>query len=667
MKKFKKASALILSGALIAGTFSAMITANAAKSETIGSGTALASYENDFNADDLSSALGDDFSFGYDNTNYVATGISIIDKTAASDYLSYDNGTIMRQNKSDEADYGNDGCRPYWQQLYMTYKNQTFGDFEFNVKLQTSAQTFNAINFSPYINSPIYNNGFTFAFKNNVSYNMFLGTAEEARTDLRDWRVNEESTAEHYTTPTNRENDTLDIKITFKSGTAAVYIDGEKVLEKSGLPTVGYYVSFALGSKSYWGSTVIDDFSIKEIENQATSERSETRGSYFNGFGSKTLAAALGDDFYLRYDNENWASAQASTELSVSDAVKYIEIKDGSLRRKNIGETGETDIWDGLRPYWQQVYLYYKNQSFENFEFSADMNFSPHTFNEIRFSPSTDGTIYSSGFTFAVKNDGGNYRMILGDGIEISENLKYENGNNWIISESVAQYVYSAAGNAKINVKIKFDNGKAAVYLDGSETPVLERDGLPCIEYYPSIALGAATGWGDTLIDNLSVAEYDNIVSTEADATGSKLVLRSVRDVKEVGFKATSADGEIKVSTDYVSANARGKLPFKVAQDGVYYADIDLDGDVGATDISSLKITLLSGGDNTAADINGDTLINILDLIKLKKLLTGTDTVEPTTGRYTYYFNTPDGAETVTPYYILNDGTEILGEAVVIG
>lgn len=125
--------------------------------------------------------------------------------------------------------------------------------------------------------------------------------------------------------------------------------------------------------------------------------------------------------------------------------------------------------------------------------------------------------------------------------------------------------------------------------------------------------------------------------------------------------------GEIKVSTDYVSANARGKLPFKVAQDGVYYADIDLDGDVGATDISSLKITLLSGADNTAADINGDTIINILDLIKLKKLLTGADAVEPTTGRYTYYFNTPDGAETVTPYYILNDGTEILGEAVVIG
>lgn len=667
MKKFKKASALILSGALIAGTFSAMLTANAAKSETIGSGTALASYENDFNADDLSSALGDDFSIGYDSDSAVGPALTALTVEEADNYSDLLDGQIVRIN-NDNLEITQDSRRPYWQQLYFYYKNQTFKNFEFSVDLTSTNDGFEMLHFAPSTSGTIYASGFTLATKydaDKTQYDLFLGNAAEAATDLDFFYIKKDSTAAHASV--TGKGKTVNIKITFNNGIAVAYIDGEKVLEKTGLEQIEYYPAVTLGynSAANWQGS-FDNFKITETEAASTFERVEQRGIYSNNFDAN-MATALGDDFYLRYDNENWESAQASTELSVSGAAKYIEIKDGSLRRKNIGETGETDIWDGLRPYWQQVYLYYKNQSFENFEFSADMNFSPHTFNEIRFSPSTDGTIYSSGFTFAVKNDGGNYRMILGDSSEIAANLTKANGNNWIISESVAQYVYSAAENAKINVKIKFDNGKAAVYLDDSETPVLERDGLPCVEYYPSIAIGATTGWGDTLIDNLSVTEYDNIVSTEADATGSKLVLRSVKDVKEVGFKATSADGEIKVSTDYVSANARGKLPFKVAQDGVYYADIDLDGEVGATDISSLKITLLSGADNTAADINGDTLVNILDLIKLKKLLAGADTVEPTTGRYTYYFNMPGGAETVTPYYILNDGTEILGEAVVIG
>ena len=661
MKKFKKASALILSGALIAGTFSAMLTANAAKSETIGSGTALASYENDFNADDLSSALGDDFSIGYDSDSAVGSALTALTVEEADNYSDLLDGQIVRIN-NDNLENTQDSRRPYWQQLYFYYKNQSFESFEFSVDLTNTHDGFEMLHFAPNTSGTIYASGFAFVAKYNAfekQYDLFLGNAAEAVTDLDFFYIKQDSTAAHASV-TGKEK-TVNVKITFNDGTAVAYIDGEKVLEKTGLDKEAYYPAVALGynlAADWQGS--FDNFKITGTGVASTFERVEQRGIYSNNFDARDMTTALGDDFEIRYDHENWLSA-TPRKLTVSEADDYADLLDGQIVRINNASESSTD---GMRPYWQQLYFYYKNQTFENFEFSVDLTSTHDGFEMIHFAPAVDGSIYSSGFTLATKYDAfkTQYDLFLGNAAEATTDLDFF----YIKQDSTAAHASVTGKGKTVNIKITFDNGTAVAYIDGEK--VLEKTGLEQIEYYPSVTLGynLASDWQGSF-DNFSIREYDNIVSTEADATGSKLVLRSVKDVKEVGFKATLADGEIKVSTDYVSANARGKLPFKVAQDGVYYADIDLDGEVGATDISSLKITLLSGGDNTAADINGDTLINIIDLIKLKKLLTGTDTVEPTTGRYTYYFNTPDGAETVTPYYILNDGTEILGEAVVIG
>ena len=661
MKKFKKASALILSGALIAGTFSAMLTANAAKSETIGSGTALASYENDFNADDLSSALGDDFSIGYDSDSAVGSALTALTVEEADNYSDLLDGQIVRIN-NDNLENTQDSRRPYWQQLYFYYKNQAFESFEFSVDLTNTHDGFEMLHFAPSTSGTIYASGFAFVAKYNAfekQYDLFLGNAAEAATDLDFFYIKQDSTAAH-TSITGKEK-TVNVKITFSDGTAVAYIDGEKVLEKTGLDKEAYYPAVALGynlAADWQGS--FDNFKITGTGVASTFERVEQRGIYSNNFDARDMTTALGDDFEIRYDHENWLSA-TPRKLTVSEADDYADLLDGQIVRINNASESSTD---GMRPYWQQLYFYYKNQTFENFEFSVDLTSTHDGFEMIHFAPAVDGSIYSSGFTLATKYDAfkTQYDLFLGNAAEATTDLDFF----YIKQDSTAAHASVTGKGKTVNIKITFDNGTAVAYIDGEK--VLEKTGLEQIEYYPSVTLGynLASDWQGSF-DNFSIREYDNIVSTEADATGSKLILRSVKDVKEVGFKATLADGEIKVSTDYVSANARGKLPFKVAQDGVYYADIDLDGEVGATDISSLKITLLSGGDNAAADINGDTLVNILDLIKLKKLLTGTDTVEPTTGRYTYYFNTPDGAETVTPYYILNDGTEILGEAVVIG
>ena len=661
MKKFKKASALILSGALIAGTFSAMLTANAAKSETIGSGTALASYENDFNADDLSSALGDDFSIGYDSDSAVGSALTALTVEEADNYSDLLDGQIVRIN-NDNLENTQDSRRPYWQQLYFYYKNQAFESFEFSVDLTNTHDGFEMLHFAPSTSGTIYASGFAFVAKYNAfekQYDLFLGNAAEAATDLDFFYIKQDSTAAHASV-TGKEK-TVNVKITFSDGTAVAYIDGEKVLEKTGLDKEAYYPAVALGynlAADWQGS--FDNFKITGTGVASTFERVEQRGIYSNNFDARDMTTALGDDFEIRYDHENWLSA-TPRKLTVSEADDYADLLDGQIVRINNASESSTD---GMRPYWQQLYFYYKNQTFENFEFSVDLTSTHDGFEMIHFAPAVDGSIYSSGFTLATKYDAfkTQYDLFLGNAAEATTDLDFF----YIKQDSTAAHASVTGKGKTVNIKITFDNGTAVAYIDGEK--VLEKTGLEQIEYYPSVTLGynLASDWQGSF-DDFSIREYDNIVSTEADAIGSKLVLRSVKDVKEVGFKATSADGEIKVSTDYVSANARGKLPFKVAQDGVYYADIDLDGDVGATDISSLKITLLSGADNTAADINGDTIINILDLIKLKKLLTGADAVEPTSGRYTYYFNTPDGAETVTPYYILSDGTEILGEAVVIG
>ena len=677
MKKFKKAAALLLTGALLAGSASAMFTASAAKTETIGGEDVLGSYQNDFN-DTTLAELESDFYFAYDsvdNTNNITNDentwkLDTITAAEAATYMGAADGKLLR--KSGVSMEGTDPERFSFQQLYMYYKNQSFSNFEMEITVAPSPRTVNMIHFAPQCDnqSSIYKNGFTLAFlagTGNNGITMWLGDDEDARTALKNWNIGTSGTNAVSAQNSKGEYASYQFKIRFENGVASVYVDGAETpaLKREGLAEGNYYASVALG-KVIWGTTTVDDFSIKEIVPEVVVDRLEEKGKYLNCFGAGDLAAVLGDDFALRYDNENWNTAEAATELSVSDAANYLVVENGALRRKNTGETGETGIWDGVRPYWQQVYLYYKNQSFRNFEFSVDMQFSPASFTEIRFAPYTSGTIYSSGFTFAVKADGVNYRMILGDYEEMNSNL-YGNENNWSIADSVSQYVFNnGSEGVTFNIRITFDNGTAKVYLNGGEEPVLVRSGLQRVDYYPAIALGAATGWGPTTVDNFSITELENVYAVSADNNGAKMVLREVNDIKEAGFKAATADGEIVVSTDYANESARGKLPFKVMDGAVYYSDLDLDGEMGATDVAMLRTYLLNGNDSALADITKDGAVNILDFVRMKKVMASVDTVEATDGRYTYYFILPEGATEVTPYYITNDGTEITGEVIVL-
>lgn len=680
MKKLKKAAALLLTGALLAGSVSAMFTASAATTETIGNEDVLGNYQNDFNGAALTD-LADDFSFFYDssdNTNGDGSpitndesswGLDAITAEQARSYIDIFDGKIQRKD-TDSSD--NNTERFCYRQLYMYYKNQSFSNFEMNITVTPSPQTVNMIHFAPQCDSQssIYKNGFTLAFLAGTGSNgitMWLGDDTDARTALSNWNIGTSGTNAVSTQNSKNEYASYQFKIKFENGVASVYVDGAEkpALKREGLAEGNYYASVVLG-KVKWGKTTVDDFSIKEIVPEVVVDRLEEKGKYLNCFGAGDLAAVLGDDFALRYDHEGWVSAEASTELSVSKAENYLTIENGALRRKRAAETEETGIWEGVRPYWQQVYLYYKKQSFRNFEFSVDLQFSPASFTEIRFSPYTQGTIYSSGFTFAVKADGKDYKMILGDYKEMESNLTASNGNNWIIAESVSQYVFNEdAENLSFNIRITFDNGTANVYLNGGADPVLTRSGLQRVDYYPSIALGVATDWGPTIVDNFSITELDNICDASAEGNGAKMVLREVNNIKEVGFKVTTANGDEKVFTDYANKGARGKLPFKVVDGVVYYFDIDLDGVMGETDFAKLRTYLLND-DEKLVDLNKDDKTDILDLVIMKKVIASVDTVEATEGRYTYYFILPEGAKKVIPYFIKNDDTEITGEEITL-
>ena len=113
----------------------------------------------------------------------------------------------------------------------------------------------------------------------------------------------------------------------------------------------------------------------------AMAARSESDGVYENDFDAADLATALGNDFEIRYDNENRVSATPE-KLSVTEAGKYLALTDGRLTRINAPSENPND---SRRPYWQQVYLYYKNQSFKNFELSLDLTNTHDGFEMLHF------------------------------------------------------------------------------------------------------------------------------------------------------------------------------------------------------------------------------------------------------------------------------------------
>ena len=458
------------------------------------------SYFNDFNAEDLASAFGDNFSFAYDEQNSV--GEKLADKTLdeLSGYIKLENGAINRVEKEG---WNGDNLRAYWQQVYAYYKNQSFNNFTFSVNLKNHGGAFNTIHFSPALNGSIYDSGFSFVVRNNDGkWSMFLGDSAEAKQDLDFFYIKTDSTAAHGEYAVNPD-DMHNVKIDFTNGTATAYIDGVKVMEKTGLPKVSYYAAVSLG---FGGTSAFDDFSY-ETTDEITYERIEEVGKYSNNFNAFGLGHALKDDFSFAYDEQNTKSDQLVPK-TFDEISGYIKLENGAVNRV------EKESWNGdnMRAYWQQVYAYYKNQSFNNFTFSVNLKNHGGAFNTIHFSPALNGSIYDSGFSFVVRNNDGKWSMFLGDSAEAKQDLDFF----YIKTDSTAAHgEYAVNPDDMHNVKIDFTNGTATAYIDGVK--VMEKTGLPKVSYYAAVSLGFG---GTSAFDDFSYETTDEITYERIEEVG---------------------------------------------------------------------------------------------------------------------------------------------------
>lgn len=159
-------------------------------------------------------------------------------------------------------------------------------------------------------------------------------------------------------------------------------------------------------------------------------------------------------------------------------------------------------------------------------------------------------------------------------------------------------------------------------------------------------------GWynGDTLLSTQS--DYTFYLTDEALTLTPKFIpysfkyicsdtenrtvmirLDNIDGVTEIGCKVTlkneNSEEVFTLSTAYVNAAAKDKKPWLADRDKVYYCDIDNDGTADTDDMASLQRGLLNGDSNTltsvAADLTGNGVADIRDLVRFKKALSCTD------------------------------------------
>ena len=398
-----------------------------------------------------------------------------------------------------------------------------------------------------------------------------------------------------------------------------------------------------------------------EILSDAASATSATAtdGSYFNDFNAEDLASAFGDDFLFAYDEQN-SVGEKLADKTLYELSGYIKLENGAINRV------EKEGWNGdnLRAYWQQVYAYYKNQSFNNFTFSVNLKNHGGAFNTIHFSPALNGSIYDSGFSFVVRNNDGKWSMFLGDSAEAKQDLDFF----YIKTDSTAAHgEYAVNPDDMHNVKIDFTNGTATAYIDGVK--VMEKTGLPKVSYYAAVSLGFG---GTSAFDNFAIEETANVEHTAVNNTIAELTVKYVDGVSEVGYDVyytvNGAEKTDNLSTVYVNSAAAGKIPYIALSEKVYYLDLNTDGAVDSADLAALRKDLLGNANGALSDVNGDKEVNILDLVHIKKVLAA-DRIETDcdTEKYNYAFSLSDALKSaddgkiILKPYIICDGVRIDG------
>ena len=150
-------------------------------------------------------------------------------------------------------------------------------------------------------------------------------------------------------------------------------------------------------------------------------------------------------------------------------------------------------------------------------------------------------------------------------------------------------------------------------------------------------------GWyvGDTLVSaneeyTFNVTENVSLIPAfiafplrysglDTSNTAVVITLDSIEGVTEVGvdvgYKSETDEQYFTASTTYTNQKAENQNAFIATKDKVYYCDIDGDGTADSADLAALRKGLITNSvTSNAADLNGDSKMDILDLVRFKRI-----------------------------------------------
>lgn len=544
MKNFKKILSLAIAVCLVIGAVP-MFTTSAETEPAF-------SYTQNFDSLGSVSDLSADFHTRFSKTTSVSNRTTFIETDDLKNYMVISNGRLARiKNNAVENAYGADACRPQWGQMYMFYKHRAFSEFEVSVDLvNINPSAFNMLHFGTNMAGDPYRQGFTVAVRAThgsatKSVTVFLGNNTEVKSVLgTNWMISANGTSavvveQDYTKGIN-------VKVAFKDGIATVYINGTAAITRT-FAADEYYIALAGAHAGTY-----DNFTITSNDEFENWNRVENGGYYENDFNANGDYYSVMDDFYLSYAPTN-SSGSAVKALDVDEGLKYIYL------HKNALERSYNDVFNGEsggneRAYFQQVYMYYKNQTFKEFEVEVDATLNRNgSFQMIHFGPSLTGNIYSQGFSVVARQDtvdSSKMEFFLGTNTEAQKDLDFY----FIKNESTASYGYVDYPAVKtMKLKVTFKDGTATLYVD--DVQVATKSGLAVCDYYVALCEGRATG----SFDNLKItATTPALERTEADGVYSNNFNNLMKNelAEDFGFfydKYTSNDDKTETSNDMIA------------------------------------------------------------------------------------------------------------------
>ena len=385
----------------------------------------------------------------------------------------------------------------------------------------------------------------------------------------------------------------------------------------------------------------------------ASAESTENR-FYSNDFNINGDLSKITRDFNLYYDTpDKWENSLADI---TSDPSKYMTFANNRLER--VHYQTEPKPWEGGNiPYRCMAYYTYKNQTFKDFTLTVDAHFERWGgyYNAITVGSMGDGLKSNGGFTLGFYSyDGseipgtpagtGRLFVYLGAADDVAVNF-----NDWYVHDCAGRGIYdhkvgqedykitlsvfAGLATVKINDTVIFSDYEVG-YLDGYVSLV---NGLIGGSYYDNLQIEEMKDDGiernaDLIFNIKPMGEYTAISMNADTALKNINVFTDLRfDDKIFGYGGAVFDMLANEGAEITAADGVVSLPLSCTANGkivtLYFKNPKQSTDFSSFVAANPQITLLNGRPvhasaqlAVAGDYHKDYQLNILDLIRCKKL-----------------------------------------------